>query len=292
METNIVHYKDARDMGEVDDNSVRLIITSPPYWNIKDYSLNGTQDAQCSEKIEGQIGDIKSYENYINEMLIVWKECERVLKPNGKLCINVPLMPAKKEELTTHYNRHLFDINSDIEQSILHKTNLFLYDMFIWNRTNSSKNLMFGSYPYPANFYALNNVEFLTLYVKDGKPDVIDKDVKEKSKLSQTEFVEFTKQVWNLPVPNKADKAFGKHTAIMPKKIVERLTKLFSFYEDIILDPFCGSGTTLEVAQRFGRKYIGYEIYKHYEKVINNKLNTIDFFGESASNKPVNRITI
>jgi site-specific DNA-methyltransferase (cytosine-N4-specific) len=281
MKTDIVYYKDARKMEEVDDNSVRLIITSPPYWNIKDYSLNGTQDKSHSEHIHGQIGDITDYNEYINEMLSIWKECERVLMPNGKLCINVPLMPAKKEDLTTHYNRHLFDINSDIEQSILNGTNMFLYDMYIWNRTNSSKNLMFGSYPYPANFYALNNIEFITLYVKDGTPEPVDEHIKEKSKLTKEQFVEFTIQVWELPVPNKGDKAFGKHSAIMPKKIVERLVILYSFWGDVVLDPFCGSGTTLEVAQRLGRSYIGYEIYRSYEKVINNKLNETDIFGEN-----------
>ena len=91
--------------------------------------------------------------------------------------------------------------------------------------------------------------------------------------MKQKDFLEFTKQVWNLPVPNKADKAYGKHTAIMPKEMAERLILLFSFCDDIILDPFCGSGTTLEAAQRLGRKYVGYEIYKSYKKVINNKLD-------------------
>ncbi|GHT24139.1 hypothetical protein AGMMS49953_05990 [Endomicrobiia bacterium] len=67
-------------------------------------------------------------------MLIVWQECERVLKSNGKLIINTPLMPMLKASLNTHYNRHIFNINNDIEHSILNNTNLFLYDLFIWNR--------------------------------------------------------------------------------------------------------------------------------------------------------------
>lgn len=281
METDIVHYKDARHMKEVDDNFVRLIITSPPYWNIKKYDLDGSQESQHSEKAEGQIGDIKDYDEYLNEMLKIWKECERTLKPNGKLCINVPLMPAEKKVLNTHHNRHIFDINSGIEHSILNNTNLFLYDMFIWNRTNSSKGLIFGSYPCPPNFYAQNNIEFITIYVKDGKLEKISEEIKEKSKLTQDQFIEYTKQVWNLPVPNKGDKAFGKHSAIMPREIAERLIILFSFYKDIILDPFCGSGTTLDAAYKLGRKYIGYEIYRHYKKVINNKLmSQITMFAE------------
>jgi len=150
---NNIFYKDARNMSEIPDNSINLIITSPPYFNIKDYSLDGYQNSKRAEKIKGQIGDIPNYKKYIDEMLNVWKECERVLKPNGKLVINTPLMPILKKNLRTHYNRHIFDINSDIEHSVLNNTKLFLLDVFIWNRTNPSKKLMFGSYPYPRNFY-------------------------------------------------------------------------------------------------------------------------------------------
>jgi len=148
-----VFYKDARNMSEIPDNSIHLIVTSPPYFNIKDYAKDGYQSNQISEKKEGQIGDIQDYNKYIEEMLKVWKECERVLKSNGKLVVNVPLMPMTKKELNTHYNRHIFDINADIEHSILKNTKLFLYDIYIWNRVNPSKPLMFGSYPYPRNFY-------------------------------------------------------------------------------------------------------------------------------------------
>jgi len=273
MEINTVYYKDSRNMSEVKDNSVRLIITSPPYWNVKDYSLNREQEKQHSEKIEGQIGDIQDYEEYLNVMLMVWKECERILKPNGKLCINVPLMPIPKKDLNTHYNRDIVDINSDIENSIKRNTGLFLYDMYIWNKVNSHIDLMFGSYPYPANFYARNTIEFITIYVKDGQPDIVDKKIKEKSKLSKKNFVDFTKQIWNVPTSGKSDKDFGMHPAMMPIRITEQLVLLFSFIDDIILDPFCGSGTTLQAAQDLERKYIGYEIYKHYEKAINNRLN-------------------
>ncbi|ODS39816.1 hypothetical protein BEH94_01550 [Candidatus Altiarchaeales archaeon WOR_SM1_SCG] len=151
MKTDIVYYKDASDMSEVDDNSIQLIITSPPYWNVKDYSMDGYQKNNNSGKIEGQIGDINDYEEYLNAMTEVWNECERVLKPNGKLCINTPLMPVPKKQLITHYNRHIVNINSGIEYEILHKTKLFLYDLYIWNRTNPSKALMFGRCSYSIN---------------------------------------------------------------------------------------------------------------------------------------------
>jgi DNA modification methylase len=270
---NKVFFKDARNMKELPDNSVQLIVTSPPYFNIKDYSLDGRQEKKQAAKAKGQIGDISDYSKYIKEMLAVWKECERVLKPNGKLIVNTPLMPMLKKNLITHYNRHIFDINSDIEHSILNGTGLFLMDVYIWNRTNPSKKLMFGSYPYPRNFYAQNTIEFITVFVKDGQPENnVPKDIKEKSKLTQKEWVELTKQIWNIPIPGKGDLAFGEHSAIMPEEIVRRCVKLFTFYGETVLDPFAGSGTTLKVAKELGRKYVGYEISKSYEKVIKLKL--------------------
>lgn len=271
---NKVYFKDARSMRELPDNSVQLIVTSPPYFNIKDYSLDGYQKNKRSEKSEGQIGDIADYKKYITEMLAIWKECERVLKPNGKLAINTPLMPMLKKNLDTHFNRHIFDINSDIEHSILNGTDLFLLDVYIWNRTNPSKKLMFGSYPFPRNFYAQNTIEFIAIYVKDGPSENnLAPEIKEQSKLTEKEWVEFTKQIWNIPIPGKNDLAFGEHSAIMPEEIVRRCVRLFTYVGDTVLDPFAGSGTTLKVAKELKRNYVGYEISTSYEKVIKAKLS-------------------
>lgn len=282
---NKVYFKDARKMSELPDNSVQLIVTSPPYFNIKDYSLDGYQKNKRSEKVRGQIGDIGNYKKYINEMLKVWQECHRVLKPNGKLVINTPLMPMPKKNMTTHYNRHIFDINADIQCSITDNAKLFLYDVYIWNRTNPSKKLMFGSYPYPRNFYAQNTIEFVTVYVKDGKPENdVPKKIKEASKLSEKEWVEFTKQVWNIPIPGKGDLAFGEHSALMPEEIVKRCVRLFTFEDDLVLDPFAGSGTTLKVAKELNRNFVGYEISKSYEKIIDMKTNTL-FGNKNVKNK-------
>ncbi len=160
----------------------------------------------------------------------------------------------KKKEFSTHYNRHIFDLNADIQNSILYRKNtkIFLFDTYIWNRTNTSKKLMFGSYPYPRNFYAQNTSEFITVYVKDGKPiNNVPKEIKEKSKLTEKEWVEFTKQIWNIPIPNKNDLAYGEHSAIMPEEIVRRCVRMFTYVDDVVLDPFAGSGTTLKVAFTF-----------------------------------------
>ncbi len=268
-----VFFKDSRKMDELPDNSVQLIVTSPPYFNIKDYSLDGRQEKKTGRKKKGQIGDIADYAKYIDELLIIWKECERVLKPNGKMAVNTPLMPMPKNAFSTHYNRHIFDIDSDIKYSIINNTHLFLLDVYIWNRTNPSKKMMFGSYPYPRNFYAQNTAEFISVYVKDGQPENnIPPEIKEKSKLTQDEWVNFTKQIWSIPIPGKGDIAFGKHSALMPEEIVRRCVRLFTFVNDVVLDPFAGSGTTLKVAKKEKRHYVGYEISVSYKTVINEKL--------------------
>lgn len=269
---NKVYYKSSTNMSEIKDNSVDLIVTSPPYFNIKDYSKDGKQINKHSKINKSDIGSINSFDKYISQLLSVWAECERVLKPNGKICINTPLMPMLKAEYTSHYNRHVYDLQSAIQNSIIKNTNLFLYDLYIWNRTNPSKKLMFGSYPYPRNFYAQNTTEFIAVFVKDGKPEKISKDIKEKSKLTQKEWITFTKQIWDIPVPNKSDLAFGIHTAIMPEEIITRCVRMFSFVGDLVLDPFTGSGTTLKVTKDLKRQYVGYEIYEKYRKVIEEKL--------------------
>lgn len=274
---NKVFYKSSTTMSELQDCSVDLIITSPPYFNIKDYSKNGYQNTQHSESKKEDLGAINDYKEYLNGLLQVWRECYRVLKPNGKLCINVPLMPMLKRDLNTHYNRHIFDLQSDIQHSILHNTPLFLLDLYIWNRTNTTKSLMFGSYPYPRNFYAQNTSEFISVYVKDGKPNnKISQEIKEQSKLTKKEWVEYTKQIWDIPIPNKSDSAFGKHSAIMPEAIPYRLIKLYSFVEDVVLDPFAGSGTILKIAKTLQRTYVGYELYPHYQSVIEQKVGQVN----------------
>ncbi|HIE27553.1 TPA: site-specific DNA-methyltransferase [Candidatus Poribacteria bacterium] len=267
MQKDIIYYKDARDMSEVDDNSITLIVTSPPYWNIKNYSLN-------SPKQKGQIGSIEDYRQYLCALNMVWKECERVLEPNGKLCVNAPLMPIPKKHLNTHHTRDIFNLYSDIEHGILKQTELYFMDLYIWNRMNPTKKLMFGSYPYPSNFYAQNTAEFIGIFVKDGKPKSHSPEIKEASKLIQEEWINFTKQIWDIPIPNKGDVAYGEHPAIMPLEIASRLIRLYSFVDDIVLDPFLGSGTTAKAALQNRRHYIGYEINPAYKEIIEAKLKS------------------
>lgn len=274
---NKVFFGDSSNMSEIADCSVNLIITSPPYFNIKDYSKDGKQENIHSDKKENDLGAYDDYDLFIDKLLNVWKECERVLVPNGKLIINTPLMPIKKSDYSSHYNRDIFNLDADIQYSIRKNTGMFLYDLYIWNRTNPTKSLMFGSYPHPGNFYAQNTSEFITVYVKDGKPVIRDKKVKSENIIDKDIWVGYTKQIWDIPIPNKSDIAFGEHSAIMPEEIIKRCITLYTYKNDIILDPFCGSGTTLKVAKQMGRQFIGYEIYESYSNIIDKKLDSVNY---------------
>ena len=270
---NQVYYHSSECMQELPDNSVNLVVTSPPYFNIKDYNRDGIQCNEHSDVHPQDYGFIDNYKHYLKALSKTWHECARVLSPNGKLAINAPLMPIKKSVMSTHHNRDIFNIYGDIEQMIVNDVpNMYLMDVYIWNRTNGQKPLMFGSYPYPRNFYAQNTVEFIGIFVKGGKPPTVNKARKKRSVLSDEEWREYTKQVWDIPIPNKGDLAHGEHPAIMPEEIARRCIRLFTYIDDIVLDPFAGSGTTLKVAKELQRKYIGYEIYEHYRDVINRKL--------------------
>jgi modification methylase len=272
---NQVFIGDSRDMSIIPDESVHLVVTSPPYFSIKDYSKDGYQAKAHSERESGQLGDIGQFDEFIRQLLDVWRECERVLVPNGKLIINTPLVPMLKSEMNTHENRHIFDLNAEIQTSILNGlSDIHLLDTYIWDRTNPTKKLMFGSYPHPSNFYAQNTIEFVTVYVKRGKSRKVDAAVKARSKLTQQQWVEYTKQVWNIPIPNKSDIAFGVHSALMPEEIARRCIALYSFVDDTVLDPFTGSGTTLKVAKEMDRKFIGFELVASYSDTINAKIGS------------------
>lgn len=247
MELDIIYQKSSERMDEVPDSSVRLIVTSPPYYNVKDYET------------ANQIGKTsKTYEEYIESMIPIWTECFRILKPNGKLCINAPIMPMQKEVMNTHYNRDFLNINNDIESSILKSTKFYRYGLYIWDK-GSTDQLMMGSYPYPPNFYQQNTIEFINILVKDGEPEKIDKETKEKSKISKEEWRSYIESIWRFsPEKNRY------HPAPFPLDLPMRLIKLYSFVDDVILDPFMGSGTTALAAFQLGRKYIGYELNEKY----------------------------
>lgn len=251
----------SENMSQIPDNSVNLIITSPPYWTLKDYDT------------DEQIGKGSAcYDEYIENLNKVWKECVRVLAPDGKICINI--MPFLLTGAVAKYKRRETKlVLGDIEKFMDSTDCMFQFGLFIWDKRKSVRISSFGSYPYPPNIFASYPYEWITVFSKAGKRPKVSDEIKEKSKLTSEEWSSWANNsIWEMQ-PAKA-KAEG-HPAPFPLELPKRLIKLFSFYGDTVLDPFAGSGTTLKAAIGLGRKAIGYELNPDYVKLIQNKVNTL-----------------
>ena len=246
---------DARDMSELQDEGVHLVITSPPYWQLKDYG---------SEK---QIGFNDSYEDYINNLNLVWKECGRVLQKGCRLCVNIGDQFAR----SVYYGRYkIIPIREEIIR-FCERIGLDYMGAVIWQKvttcnTTGGASIM-GSFPYPRNGILKLDYEFILIFKKLGETPKVSKEIKEKSRLTQKEWNEYFVGHWNFPGERQ-----DKHLAMFPQELPRRLIKMFSFVGDVVLDPFLGSGTTTLVADSLERNSVGYEINKSFLPVIKNKI--------------------
>lgn len=238
-------------MRDWSDGCVDLIITSPPYWNAVAY--------------DDETAPWPDYDIYLADMLGVWKQCARVLRPNGKLCINAPIMPIPKRIIAQH-TRHLKNIAFDMEATILGATDLARYGLFIWQKQTSK--MMFGSYPYPGNIIENNTAEFINVYVKPGRPPRFPAEAKQANRLSRAEWLDLTQQVWFM-YPEDVRRS-RDHPAPFPAKLPARLMRLYSLGAQgdypgaLVLDPFVGTGTTCAVAHGMRRRWVGIDISSAY----------------------------
>jgi len=242
-------------MKEVSDESVHLIITSPPYWQLKDYG-NGKQ-----------IGFNDTYEEYINNLDLVWKECHRVLHKGCRLCINVGDQFAR----SVYYGRYkIIPIRTEIIK-FCENIGFDYMGAIIWQKVTTCHTTggatVMGSFPYPRSGIIKLDYEFILVFKKYGSPPKASKEIKELSKLTHEEWNQYFTGHWNFP-GEKQD----KHLAMFPEELPRRLIKMFSFVGDRVLDPFLGSGTTSLVAESLCRNSIGYEINEDFLAVIKEKL--------------------
>lgn len=240
---------DARDLSFLEDESVHLVITSPPYWNLKRYQEN-----------PDQLGHIQDYEAFLAELEKVWRHCLRVLVPGGRLvCVVGDVCVARRD-----FGRHLvFPLHADI-CVICRRLGFDNLNPIIWHKianasyevTNGSK---FLGKPYEPNAIIKNDMEFILMQRKPGgyrKPTEAQRDA---SRISKEEFDRWFQQIWNI-----TGASTKHHPAPFPLELATRLVRMFSFTGDTVLDPFCGSGTTMVAALRTGRNSIGVEIEPEY----------------------------
>jgi len=245
-------------MSALKNESVDLIITSPPYWTLKDYD-NDNQIWTWSN----------SYEHYISELNMVRKECVRVLKPDGKICINI--MPFLLSWTAARYKRRETRIVlTDIEKFMDSTDQMYQFGLYIRDKRKIVRFSSFWSYPYPTNIFSTYPYERITVFSKKWKRLPVDKEIKEKSKITHKEWSEWAINSIREMQPAKAKSEW--HPAPFPEELPKRLIKLHSFYWDTVLDPFAWTGTTMKVAKDLWRKWIWFELNEEYLDLMKNKL--------------------
>lgn len=257
---------DSRQMNLIDDKSVNLVITSPPYWQLKDY---GT---------ENQIGYHENYETYINNLNLVWKECYRVLDNGCRLCVNIGDQFAR----AVYYGRYkVIPIRTEIIK-FCESVGFDYMGAIIWQKqtttnTTGGASLM-GSFPTPRNGILSIDYEFILIFKKLGKPQKVSKEIKEQSKMTTEEWKEYFAGHWNFGGARQ-----DGHIAMFPEELPKRLIKMFAFKGETVLDPFMGSGTTSLAARNLERNSIGYEVNPEFIEIAKDKLNInqADFSGTS-----------
>jgi len=261
--THTIINGDNRQMSELKDKSVHLIVTSPPYWQLKDY---GT---------ENQIGFHDDYETYINHLNLTWKECYRVLHDGCRLCINIGDQFAR----SIYYGRYKI---IPIHTEIIKFCEIIGFDFMgsiIWQKattmnTSGGASIM-GSFPHPRNGIVKLDFEYILLFRKQGAAPKPTLAQKENSAMTNEEWNTYFNGHWYFSGAKQ-----DKHLAMFPEELPNRLIKMFSFPNETVLDPFMGSGTTSFVAKKLDRNSIGYEINPDFIPIIKDRIGGNDAFSE------------
>ena len=256
---------DARDLSFLSDASVHLVVTSPPYWNLKRYNEH-----------PGQLGHIQDYEAFLFELEKVWRHIYRILVPGGRLvCVVGDVCVARRD-----FGRHLvFPLHADI-CVICRRIGFDNLNPIIWHKiANASYEVENGSKflgkPYEPNAIIKNDIEFILMQRKPGGYRKPTNRQREASRIAKDDFDRWFQQTWNI-----TGASTKQHPAPFPLELAERLVRMFSFTGDTVLDPFCGSGTTMVAALRTSRNSIGVEIDPEYCRMTARylKAETADLF--------------
>ncbi len=262
--THNIYFKGSINIKKQGDKSVHLVVTSPPYWKIKDYGN------------EAQIGYNDSLTEYFDKLNAIWKECIRTLHPGCKLCINIGdqfLRAIKNKRVYQIVPLHSLLINEILREF---GDDVVYLGSINWNKVSTSNTSggghIMGSIFYPRNGYFFINREYIAIFRKLGKDPRPDQELKEHSYIPIEDWRELFKDSWNFPGIVQKD-----HDAMFPEELPRRLIRMYSFAGDTVLDPFLGSGTTSKVAVEMGRNSIGYEIgfnRDNWKQIIKQKIGS------------------
>ncbi len=260
---------DARDLSFLDDGSVHLVVTSPPYWNLKRYN-----------ETEGQMGHIEDYERFIAELSRVWKEVFRVLVPGGRLvCVVGDVCLSRRENNGRHT---VVPLHADICVQC-RKIGFDNLNPIIWHKiSNASYEVSNGSKflgkPYEPNAIVKNDIEFILMQRKPGGYRKPTEEQRKLSAIPREKFGKWFQQFWNL-----SGASTKEHPAPFPLELASRLVQMFSFVGDTVLDPFCGTATTMLASLKHARNSIGVELDSQYCKMAASRLmnENVSLFGKA-----------
>jgi DNA modification methylase len=251
---------DARDMSGLEPQSVHLVLTSPPYWTLKEY-----RDS------EGQLGHVEDYDQFLQELDKVWKQCLHALVPGGRLiCVVGDVCLSRRENGGRHT---VVPLHSSIQEHC-RKLGFDNLAPIIWHKiSNAAYEVEGGSTflgkPYEPNSVIKNDIEFILMERKPGGYRAPDISTKVLSVISAENHKKWFQQIWT-GVTGASTK---QHPAPYPIELAERLVRMFSFVGDTVLDPFMGTGTTTVASAKWGRNSIGFEIDRHYYKLAQKRIS-------------------
>jgi DNA modification methylase len=253
-----IRHGDARALDWIPNDSVHLVVTSPPYWTLKRYPENDLQ-----------LGHVEDYERFHDELDKVWSHCYRTLVPGGRLvCVVGDVCLSRKK-----HGRHVvMPLHADIVVRA-RRIGFDNLNPIIWYKiANANYEVENGSSflgkPYEPNAIIKNDIEFILMLRKPGGYRQPTMEQRDSSRLTKEEYQEWFQQIWTVP-----GESTREHPAPFPEKVAYRLVRMFSFTGDTVLDPFMGTGTTLLAATRCDRNAIGVELETDYIRIAQRKLD-------------------